>query len=204
LSDRAITYTDDLFWEIEDLHKLLAPPPLDVIRRLRAEGVSPDALAEPELPAFADVVFHDDRPLFDFIDEAAGEAEVPAIIFLARDEEGEPRDLVAWSCKKNRLAAWFGAATMLGEDYLAGPRLEDGLRVCADPLEWLRAERLGVVILDARRACWRLAEERLIVGDVAFGRRVRDALRLPEPTIFVAAAQQHLHHRGRQDARAAA
>jgi hypothetical protein len=124
------------------------------------------------------------------------------MVFLARDREGKPADLVAWS-RDGRISAWLGAAAMLGEDYLSGPRLEDGLRVSAGPLEWLQAERLGVVILDAKRARWRLAEEHLIVGDPTFGRHLRDILRLPEPTIFVAAAQQHLHHRGRQDARAA-
>jgi len=144
-----------------------------------------EALAEPELPALADVVFYDDRPLFDLADEAGDEGAVPAIVFLARDEEGEPLDLVAWSRKTDRLATWHGAVTMLGEDYLAGPRLEEGLRVCADPSEWLQAERLGVVILDAKRARWRLADEDLIVADPAFGRRLRDALRLPEPQIFV-------------------
>ena len=75
---------------------------------------------------------------------------------------------------------------MLGEDRLIEPRIEvDGLRLFASPLEWLRAERQGVVILDPERARWRLAGERLIVGDVDFGRRIRDALRLPEPQIFV-------------------
>jgi len=60
------------------------------------------------------------------------------------------------------------------------------LRVFADPWEWLRGERRGVVILDRGRARWRLTGERLAVDDVAFGRRVRDALRLPEPQIMVA------------------
>jgi hypothetical protein len=41
------------------------------------------------------------------------------------------------------------------------------------------------VILDAKRARWRLAEEHLIVGDPTFGRHLRDILRLPEPRIFV-------------------
>jgi hypothetical protein len=171
--------------EVERLHKKLPPPAPDVIRAFRNKGVSVDALVEPELPALVDVVFHADLPLFDFTDEAGDDGAVQAIIFAARDEEGEPLDLVAWSRKTNRLAAWFGAATMLGEDYLGGPRLEDGLRVSAGPLEWLQAERLGVVILDAKRARWRLAEEHLIVGDPTFGRHLRDILRLPEPRVFV-------------------
>ena len=81
----------------------IAPPKPDVIRFLRGQGVSIDALAEPELPAFAEVSFHEGQPLFDFAD---GDG---ALIFLARDEEGDPCDLVAWSAKK-RLAAWYGDA----------------------------------------------------------------------------------------------
>ena len=177
--------------EVESLHKGLHPPTPDMIRFFRGRGVSVEALAEPELPALANVVFHDNRPLFDFTDEAGDDGAVRAIVFLARDEEGEPRDLVAWSCKKNRLAAWYGggAVAMLGEDYLGGPRLEYGLCVCADPLEWLRVERCGVVILDARRARWQTTAmgEDLIVADHAFGRHLRNSLRLPEPRIFVEA-----------------
>jgi len=171
--------------EIENFHKLLAPPPPDVIKFLRRKGVSVDALVEPELPAFASVAFHDDQPLFDFTDEAGDEGAVRATVFLGRNEDGDPSDLIGWSSQTRRFAAWYGAVAMLGEDYLAGPWLEDGLRVCADPLEWLQAERCGVVILDAKRARWRLAGEPLIVTATPFGRRLRDALRLPEPRIFV-------------------
>jgi hypothetical protein len=171
--------------EIEDLHRRLSPPPLDVIKFLRGKGISADALAEPDLPAFANVTFDDDRPLFDFADEAGDDVAASALIFLARDDEGEPADLVAWSLQAKRLVAWYGAVAVLGEDYLAGPRLEEGLHVCADPLEWLHAERCGVVILDAGRARWRLAGEPLIVTATPFGRRLRGALRLPEPRIFV-------------------
>ena len=53
------------------------------------------------------------------------------------------------------------------------------------PAEWLRAGRRGVVILDNERARWRLSEETLIVSDAAFGRRLRDALRMPEPRVYV-------------------
>jgi hypothetical protein len=76
---------------------------------------------------------------------------------------------------------------MLGEDRpMTAPRIEvDGVRVFPGPAEWLRAERRGVVILDAERARWRLAGERLIVDAATFGRRLRDALRLPEPRVFV-------------------
>jgi hypothetical protein len=171
---------------VEGLHKRLYPPTPHVIRFLRGRGISVDALAEPELPALSDVVFHGDRPVFfDFTDEAGCEGAFPALIFLARDELGEPCDLVAWSRKKNRLAAWYGAASLLGAETLFAPRLGDGLHVYPDVLEWLRADRDGVVIVNAERARRVLVGDRLIVDDPAFGRLLRDALRWPEPEIFI-------------------
>jgi hypothetical protein len=111
---------------------------------------------------------------------------VLAVIIPVRDDTGETIDLAAWGLDTGALATWRGVATVLGVDRLTGPRIEvDGLRVFPGPLEWLRAERQGVVILDPERARWRLTGERLIVGDAPFGRRLREALRLPEPRFFV-------------------
>jgi hypothetical protein len=56
--------------DLNRFHQRLAPPRLNEIKRFREVGVSPEALSAPELPARADVVFHDDRPLFDFADDA--------------------------------------------------------------------------------------------------------------------------------------
>jgi hypothetical protein len=109
-----------------------------------------------------------------------------AVIIPALDEWGQTIDLVAWRLDNGALATWRGAAAMLGENAIDAPRIEaDGLRVFPGPAEWLRAGRRGVVILDGERARWRLSEERLIVSDSAFGRRLRDVLRLPEPRVFV-------------------
>lgn len=108
-----------------------------------------------------------------------------AVIIPARDENDVTIDLAAWQYETDALATWRGAAAMLGEGDLAAPRLENGLRVYPNVADWLRAARDGLMILDAGRARWRLAEERLIVSDASFGRRLRDALSLPEPIIFV-------------------
>ena len=95
------------------------------------------------------------------------------------------KDVVAWDVEMGRVATMLGAATMLGEDQLTAPRVGDGLQVYPDVADWLRADRSGIVILDAERARWRLAKERLIVADAMFGRLLREALRLPEHQIFV-------------------
>ena len=77
---------------------------------------------------------------------------VAGFIFLARDDEGDPYDLVAWSPQANRIGAWYGAAPLLGADMLYAPRLdpEGAFQVFEEPLAWLLEERAGVVIVDPR------------------------------------------------------
>jgi hypothetical protein len=109
-----------------------------------------------------------------------------AVLIPALDESGETIDLVAWRMDTGAVATWRGVACILGGDQIAAPRIEvDGLKVFPGPAEWLRAGRHGVVILDRESAGWRLSGETLIVSDAAFGRRLRDALRLPEPRVYV-------------------
>jgi hypothetical protein len=69
-------------------------PPISVawLKRLKERGVSVEALSAPELPVQAKVVMHGD--CFDFDDGCLSSG---ALVFLARDDFGEPSDLVAWS-----------------------------------------------------------------------------------------------------------
>ncbi|ARN80687.1 hypothetical protein [Methylocystis bryophila] len=126
---------------------------------------------------------------FDFAAETGlKRSTFAAVVFPVFDDQGETIDVAAWDLDSGALALWRGAACMLGEENICAPRIEhDGLTVHPDALAWLRAGRTGVIILDPARARWRLAEERLVVDDLAFGRRLRDALRLPPPQVFVMA-----------------
>jgi len=165
-------------------HQLLMPPRLDWLKRLRERGVSVDALCEPELPAQAQVVMRDS--VFDFADEC-DDAAVDAVIFLARDEFGDPADLVAWDPRGNRIAGWYGAAPLLGAENIFGPRLdpEQALRVDESPLHWLLAEREGVVIVHSLRAAPILREyEPLKVVDPTFGRRLAILINPKPPRIY--------------------
>jgi hypothetical protein len=121
---------------------------------------------------------------FDFAGREDEDAR-PALVAVARDEFGTVADLAAFD-SRGRIGAWLGRAALLGEQMLNFPRIESpALHVFETGLDWLRGDRRGVVILDAARARWRLSGERLAVADVAHGRRLRAALRLPEPQIFV-------------------
>jgi hypothetical protein len=122
---------------------------------------------------------------FDFVG-AEDEDARPALCVIARDEFGTVDDLVAFDAR-GRVGRWLGRAVLLGEQMRFFPRVESpALRMFADPWEWLRGERRGVVVLDRGRARWRLAGDVLAVDEPAFGRRVRETLRLPDPQILVA------------------
>jgi hypothetical protein len=139
----------------------------------------------------ADVIFRRGGR-FDFsrdVRELRG--HVSGVLIPARDECGDLVDLAAWNVDDGELALWRGVASMLCEDWISAPRIEsDALAVFADVASWLRAGRRGVVIVDPQRARWRLTGERLAVDDPAFGRRIRDMLRLPEPQILVASKNE--------------
>jgi hypothetical protein len=76
----------------------------------------------------------------------------PAAIFICRDEDGGVQDMAAWSPKDGRLAVWQGVVSMLGEENVLKPRLGEPLTVFSSPREWLKADREGVVLIDALAA----------------------------------------------------
>jgi hypothetical protein len=148
-------------------------PPISIawIERLKALGASVDALCEPELPAQAQVIMLDGF-VFDFADEVDG-TPIDAMIFIGRDGDGYPADLVAWTPTLNRMASLYGRAALLGEDEVFAPRFdpEQALQVHETPLQWLLAEREGVCIVDPTRAASLLRSAApLAASSVAFGR----------------------------------
>jgi hypothetical protein len=127
--------------------------------------------------------------------EFAGHARDPsgavvAVIFLARDDLGDPSDLAAWEPETGRLALLLGRVAMLGQDNLYGWRLGDPLMVHETPLEWLQAGREGVFVIDPQRASPLLRMvEPLGVKRPEYGRRLQAALTICAPRIVVAAPQ---------------
>ena len=147
-------------------------PAIDWLLR---NGVPSPAIVCPDLPRRAQAVFHPDLPLFDFAEDV-GEEGVEALAFLARDDLGDPSDIVAWSCR------------VLGEDEILAPRLtpEAALSIHRTPLEWLRSGREGVVVLSAERAAIALRDVGpLVAEDAEHGRELRKIFRRREPQIFV-------------------
>ena len=175
-------YRFDVVTHYDRLPKIGWPAYDNLIRR----GVPSSALAY-DIPARAEVLFFPDRPLFDFAADIGDEGAVAALMFLALDQLGEPIDLVAWSPKPHRLAAWYGAA-LLGSEQIWGPRLanEGALAVYEDPFDWLRADRRGVVIIDPTTAAPLLHEAgHLVAPSVDAGKRLLCLVTPPTPRISV-------------------
>jgi hypothetical protein len=132
---------------MQQWHRL---PPIGIawLKRLKALGVSVDGLCEPELPVQAKIVMHGD--CFDFDD---GKLSVDALVFLARDDCGDPADFVAWAPKSDKLASMWGIP-LLGMQRLGEPRIDpDGaLEVHTEPVRWLAPERQGVLVVNFANA----------------------------------------------------
>jgi hypothetical protein len=136
---------------------------------------------------FEPVVFlPDDR--FEFardVMDASG-AVVP-IVFPAPDDLGQLLDLAAWDPDSGRLALLLGRVAMLGQDNLYGWRLGEPLAMHETPLEWLKANREGVFVIDPQRASPLLRRvEPLGVQRASFGRMMRERLIVGAPRIVVA------------------
>ena len=113
---------------------------------------------------------------FDFCRLVGFTGAVTAIVVPIFDEDGTLVDLGAWSQQHNRFALWRGAAPALGLENIFAPRIDGPLVAHPNVLSWLRAERRGVLIVDAKAAATRLAGVTLRVEDPAFGRQIIEKL----------------------------
>ena len=68
-------------------------------------------------------------------------------------------DIVFWQKETGKIATWTGRAFALGEEIICEATTYSfghALNIFSDPLDWLRARRDGIVVLD-----WNLAFDRL-------------------------------------------
>jgi hypothetical protein len=123
------------------------------LRWLLAQGITGEAMASPWPIRGSSVIF--DGNVFSFADAGSNRA----VIFRAEDF-GATVDLIAWQPRTGQLATWCGVGFCLGNaDNIHNPGTYfDGgsLHVHGTPLEWLRADRDGIVIVQWRDAYGRL------------------------------------------------
>lgn len=163
----------------------LRQPDIDVFL---ADGVPPLALAQSCFGDFAPIAKDRvgfDGARFEYGRHRATDAVLSAYVLPALDRFGVVIDIVAF--RRGRIATWLGRADMLGGEQPFLPRVgDDALDVNETVLDWLRAGRRGVVILNPQRAAGdlRLAGP-LRVDTVEMGLRLRQALTIPAPRIVV-------------------
>ena len=123
---------------------------------------------------------------FEFGHNLSNEAKAtPALIVPMLDECGRTQNLLAYEARSKRTARWRSKIPILGLDQLHQPRIEP-LQVFPDVLDWLRAGREGIVIVDYPEAAKILCNgEPLAVDDIAFGRELAAKLQIGPPRIVV-------------------
>jgi hypothetical protein len=140
-------------------------------------GVSEAAMLEPTPLRAANVVFLGGNT-FDFDSDGTR-----AFIFK------EPNDLVAWNPKRDALAAWGCSAFALGEDAIWNPAsyfMGDALRVHRTPLDWLKADRDGIVIVKPELTYGYLRNvRRLSFADPVYAQQVKQWLQPPKPAVEI-------------------
>ena len=103
---------------------------------------------------FKDYAVTADRVIVDgkrFRCAASPEEGQCAVIIVVRSGAGVS-DLVAWQPREGWTASMFGRVGVLGEHLLSGAWGRDPIRVFSTPRGWMQANRIGIVIVDARIA----------------------------------------------------
>jgi hypothetical protein len=154
-------------------------PADELICCLLDRGVPEQVLTYPYCIGGGRVVFH--RQCFE------PDLDGKLVITFRAEDRGELFDLVAWDLATGRLASWRGQAFCLGDvddvlnpaTYFAG----GALWVHETPLEWLLAERRGIVILRPELCSVYLAHApRLAVPTIDFALKVKQWLQPPRAT----------------------
>jgi hypothetical protein len=164
----------------QDLWRAPAPD-LAELRWLRSQGVSRSAILHPWPIGATNVKL--DGGTFEF--DVNGEC---ALTFLIEDC-GEVIDVAAWEPRTGLLATWLGVGFAIGQEAIFNPATyfaDSALHVHQTPLQWLQAEREGIVILRSDLAHAYLANcRRLAFSDARVAQTVKAWLQPPKPAVEI-------------------
>jgi len=176
-----IRFPDSENKSLAAVHRSWDFPTDDELRRLMRQGVNETAL----WPISGATVRFEGRT-FDLDPNG-----VRALTFRCHDCS-EVVDIAAWQPQTGELGSWRGVAFCLGDlDDIFNPATyfaDSALPVHETPLQWLLAERQGIVIVRPDLAHVYLANrQRLACSDADHARQVERWLQPPKPTaeIFV-------------------
>jgi hypothetical protein len=160
------------------VHRSWGLPDDRLIRWLLDQGVNEYAMLEPWPLGGTRVRF--DGYGFDVVLD--GEL---AITF--RVEDTDVLDIAAWAPQSGRLASWRGVAFALGQDSIFNPAsyfTGSALRVHRTPLDWLKADRDGIVMVKPELTYAYLRNaQRLSFRDDSLARQVRRWIEPPKPRV---------------------
>jgi len=164
----------------QDIWKVPAPIIAEV-RWLRSQGVSRSAILHPWPLGATTVKFNGDT----FQLDPNGER---VLTFLVEDC-GEVIDIAAWQPRTGKLATWLGAGFAIGQEAIfnTATYFADGvLRVHETPLQWLKAEREGIVIVRPDLGYAYLAHcQHVACSGARFGKKLDLWLQPPKPTVEI-------------------
>ncbi len=119
--------------------------------------------------------------------EWLGDGAAGVLMMVARGPDGCAADHVAIDLRTGWCGTEGGGVAMLGEHEIREDMRDDALMVHETAVDWLKAGRRGVAILDRRRSIPMLRDAGpLLVSNTAWGMELDKMLRLPGPDISVA------------------
>lgn len=127
--------------------------------------------------------------MFDFDhSQHAFPVATPVFTCCARDFEGSVVDVAAWEPIGTKRAMWLGQVPVVGTEWMVPPMRNpaSNLSIFFSHLEWLQAQRRGVLVIDFWRAGPYLYDHGpFLVGSVEDGLALRKLLKMDEPKILV-------------------
>jgi hypothetical protein len=154
---------------------------LTELRWLEGQGVSRTSILCPWPIGAANVAFHGKT----FELDATGER---VLTFLIEDGS-ETIDIGAWQPRTGKCGTWNGVGFAIGQEAIFNPAsyfAAGALRVHETPLQWLQAERDGVVVVQPRLAYAYLRNvPRLTFADPRYARQVMRWLQPPKSTVEI-------------------
>jgi hypothetical protein len=153
---------------------------------LRGAGVALHALCRPTMVLAGNIIIH--RPTgFSFAPDGDADGH-RAFLIAINDEVGRWIDIAAWQPAKGWTGLWLGAAWALGQASVHRARMGEAgaLPIWRSPLNWLRADRQGILLLRPTVAAYFLDDGGpLLAEDVAHAAELRRLMTRTGPRIFV-------------------
>jgi hypothetical protein len=108
----------------------------------------------------------------------------PTFILAEMDSSGCVVDFIAFTLD-GRFSTSRKIASLLGTNSIYDPRIaREQWEIFPNPIDWLRGDRAGVVVLDPNKARWDLSEYSLFCADNQYALEISKKLCLPVPCVF--------------------